>query len=87
MTAWLEFLKDASVAALSGGVYELRNRFSVFGRVAFVNCPTSGKIAHVHFMSADHAAAAAAGAVRVCSSVISSEVLQGDEESTCDAMF
>jgi hypothetical protein len=72
-----------SAAAVSGGVYELRNRFSVFGRVAFVNYPTSGKIAHVHFMSPDHAAAAAAGAVRVCSSVVATEVLQGDAESTC----
>ncbi len=72
-----------SAAAVSGGVHELRNRFSVFGRVAFVNYPSSGKIAHVHFMSADHAAAAAAGAVRVCSSVISSEVLQGEAEAAC----
>ena len=70
-----------SAAAVCGGVYELRDRFSVFGRVAFVNYPSSGKIAHVHFMSPDHAAAAAAGAARVCSSVISSDVLQGDAES------
>jgi RNA recognition motif-containing protein len=70
-----------SAAAISGGIYELRDRFSVFGRVAFVNYPSSGKVAHVHFMSPDHAAAAAAGAVRVCSSVVSSEVLQGDAES------
>jgi hypothetical protein len=72
-----------SAAAVSGGVHELRNRFSVFGRVAFVNYPSSGKIAHVHFMSPDHAATAAAGALRVCSSVISSEVLQGEQEATC----
>jgi RNA recognition motif-containing protein len=70
-------------ASVSGAVYELRDRFSVFGRVAFVNYPSSGKIAHIHFMSPDHAAAAAAGATRVCSSVISSEVLQGEEETTC----
>jgi RNA recognition motif-containing protein len=70
-----------SAAAVSGGIYELRDRFSVFGRVAFVNYPSSGKVAYVHFMSPDHAAAAAAGAAHVHPSVISSEVLQGDSEA------
>jgi hypothetical protein len=50
---------DRSPAAVSGGVFELRVRFSVFGRVAFVNYPSSGRVAHVHFMSPDHAASAA----------------------------
>ena len=72
-----------AAAAASAAVCELRNRFSVFGRVAFVNYPSSGKVAHVHFMSPDHAAAAASGAVRVCCAVTSSEVLQGDAEATC----
>jgi hypothetical protein len=76
-----------SAAAISGGVFELRDRFSVFGRVAFVNFPSSAKIAHVHFMSPDHAAAAAVGAVRVCPSVVSALVLQGEEESRCVALF
>lgn len=75
-----------AAAAASAAVCELRNRFSVFGRVAFVNYPSSGKVAHVHFMSPDHATAAASGAVRVCSAVISSEVLQGDAEATCAAL-
>ena len=32
---------SSSVAAVPGGVYALRNRISVFGRDALVNCPTS----------------------------------------------
>lgn len=35
------FFDSSSVAAVPGGVYALRNRISVFGREAFVNCPTS----------------------------------------------